>query len=102
MGTGGVTVIWVMEGAYALVSSRIRRANRRNSVLHRYPIRTRIGAEVVVKGAILLHDHNDMSNLSTRIIKRSVGAQRSAIAISWGRRNLCRVLLRASTVICYA
>ena len=47
----------------ARVEVRIRKAHSRDAVSHRDPVRARVGAEVGVEGAVLLHDHDDVPDL---------------------------------------
>jgi hypothetical protein len=51
------------KGLHADVRLGIGRTDRRNTVLHRDPVRTRIGPEIGVERAVLLHDDHHVLDL---------------------------------------
>ena len=50
----------------ARVCLRVRHAHRKVAIVGRDPVGTRIGAEIRVKRAVLLHDHDDVLDLVNR------------------------------------
>src|SRR5919202_1051505 len=84
--TTAIEVLRVVERLDALFGLGVRYTNHRNTVLHRYAVCTRVRAEVVVEGAVLLHDHYDVLDLMELV----------GYARSWHRR-LCPLVEAATT-----
>ena len=63
MGSAGICVVGVVIGLHALPGPGVGVADRGHAVLHRYALGSGEGPEVVVKGAVLLHDHDHMLDL---------------------------------------
>ena len=59
----GVDVGRIVKGSDARLARRIRDAHGGNTAPQRDPVGARIGAEVRVKGTVLLHDHDDVADL---------------------------------------
>src|SRR4051812_3944159 len=70
MGTAEILVVRVVEGLYAFVSCGVGHTGCGNAVLHGYSFCPRIGTKVVIKRAVLLHDHNYVLDLRASIVKR--------------------------------
>src|SRR6202040_411073 len=54
--TATILIVAIVEGLDAHTGSRIGHADRKLAPLLGYAVRPRIGAEIRVKGAVLLHD----------------------------------------------
>jgi hypothetical protein len=59
-----------MEGLYTLAGLRAWYTDSRDTVLHWYSICAWISAKVVIKGAVLLHDHHHVFYLLSSIVER--------------------------------
>ena len=78
----------IMERADAAVSEQIGHADRGTAALHREPVGARVGAEVGVERAVLLHDHHhvpDRVDAGGRV--RICGALAAPAADSEQREN---------------
>ena len=60
--SAAVDVGMIDEGGHAGTGGGIGNADRRLSVRHRNPVRPWIGAEVRIERAVLLHDHDDVTD----------------------------------------
>ena len=62
-----VPVAWIVEGLPADPGPRVRHADGRLAVPHRDTPRARIGPEVAVERAVLLHDDHHVADLVDRV-----------------------------------
>ena len=67
VGAPNVSVRGTMERPHAGVGIGIGEAHGGDPVLHRDPVGSRVGAEVMVEGAVLLHDHDDVLDLADTV-----------------------------------
>jgi len=59
--------VWIVEWLDALPGPGVVVAHSRNAVFHGNAIRAGISAKVMVKGAVLLHDNDDVFDVVSRV-----------------------------------